>query len=250
MIVRRLARELFHTPLAHRNLSTSLALLSGHNRWSKIKHDKGKVDEVKTRQRQSLAQELTQASRASGADPALNNRLAALIATAKKSSFPKASIDAAIARGQGKSTSGNTLENVTVEVMLPHAIAAIIECLTDSKARLLQDLREVFKSYGANMTSTSYLFEKKGKLLLKSLKDLGEEELLEQAIGAGALDVDTREEGSIVVLTEPGDVTAVGCALETALGIEVESTGFIWAPKEDAKVEIPSEYTERLTKFI
>ena len=63
-----------------------------------------------------------------GADPNSNTRLAALVANAKKAGFPKASIDAAIARGQGRSTSGAALENVTIEAMLPNAIAAVIEC--------------------------------------------------------------------------------------------------------------------------
>ena len=252
-----------------RGICTSSTLLSGHSRWSKIKHDKGKVDGVKTRQRSNLAKELTNASKgkqtkslmllgsrcaheisASGADPALNTRLAVLVASARKAGFPKASIDAAIARGQGKSSNGASLENVTLEVMLPHAVAAVIECQTDSKARLLQDLREVFKYYGANMTPTTYLFEKKGKIVLESSTEVNEEQLLEQAIGAGALDIDQDDDGGIVVLTEPSQITAVGEALTRALGLKIESTEFIWDPKDDAKVEVPSsEYAEKLTKF-
>ncbi|MCJ1296822.1 hypothetical protein MMC34_008390 [Xylographa carneopallida] len=233
-----------------RRISTSASLLSGHNRWSKIKHDKAKVDGAKTRQRSNIAKDLTSASKAAGADPTSNTRLAVLIASAKKAGFPKASIDTAIARGQGISSNGAPLENVTLEVMLPHAVAAVIECQTDSKARLLQDLREIFKYYGANTTPTTYLFEKKGRIILESSTSIDEEELLEQAIGAGALDVDQDDDGGIVVLTEPSQVTAVGEALTRALGLKIERTEFIWDPKDDTKVDVPTpEYAEKLTRF-
>ncbi|MCJ1406574.1 hypothetical protein MMC19_000640 [Ptychographa xylographoides] len=190
-----------------------------------------------------------QASKAFGPDPSLNARLATLVTSAKKAGFPKASIEAAIARGQGRSTNGAALENVTLEVMLPHAIAVVIECTTDSKARLLQDLREVFKYYGANMTPTTYLFERKGRLVLEAREEVGEDELLEKAISAGALDVDRDDDGNVVVLTEPSEVTAVAEVLAQTLGLKIERTEFIWDPKDDAKLEVPAEFAERLAKF-
>ncbi|MCJ1403813.1 hypothetical protein MMC11_007036 [Xylographa trunciseda] len=246
----RLLHGCFRARGSLRRLSTSPSWLSGHSRWSKIKHDKGKVDGVKTRQRSDIAKELTNASKVAGADPLFNTRLAALIASAKKAGFPKASIEAAVARGQGRSSNGASLENVTIEVMLPHAVGAVIECQTDSKARLLQDLREVFKYYDANMTPTTYLFEKKGRIVLEASAEFDEEELLEQAIGAGALDIDQDEDGGIVVLTEPSQITVVGEALRTALGLKIESSEFIWDPKDDAKVNVPSpEYAEKLARF-
>lgn len=185
-----------------------------------------------------------------GADPTTNNRLVALIASAKKAGFPKASVDAAIARGQGKSTGGIALENVTIEVMLPHAVAAIIECQTDSKARLLQDVREVFKLYGANMTPTSYLFERRGKIVLRTSTKLDNGTIFEQAIGAGALEVEEDDEGTTVLQTKPSETAAVGDALTTALGLQVESTEIIWIPKDNARVELPFGYGETLVKFI
>ena len=134
--------------------------------------------------------------------------------------------------------------------MLPHAVAAVIECQTDSKARLLQDLREIFKYYGANTTPTTYLFEKKGRIFLEPTAEVDEEELLEQAIGAGALDIDQDDDGGIVVLTEPSQITVVGEALTRALGLKIERTEFIWDPKDDTKVDIPTpEYAEKLNRF-
>ena len=255
---------------AIQTFATSSTVFSGHNRWSKIKHDKGKVDGAKTKQRSALSKELTIASKRlshpdmfptrlwyanssteHGPDQTANPRLAGLIAAAKKVGFPKASIESAIARGQGQSLSGAALESLTVEVLLPPAIAAIIECQTDSKARTLQDLREVFKDYGATMTPTNYLFERKGRITFEASQDLDEDAFLEQAIEAGALDVERGEDGLVIVYTKPADLTSVAAAMEPALGLKVESSEFIWDPKEDTKVEVDSPATEeKLTKLI
>ncbi|MCJ1249910.1 hypothetical protein MMC30_007136 [Trapelia coarctata] len=233
-----------------RGLHTSTSLFSGHSRWSKIKHDKGKVDASKTKQRSSLAKELTSLSKSHGPDPNNNTRLAAAITAAKKAGFPKQSIEAAIARGQGRSTSGAALENVTIEAMLPNAIAAVIECQTDSKLRLLQVLRDMFKSYGANITPTTYLFDKKGKLIFQPSAKASGDELLEHAIEAGALDVETDDDGNIVVLTEPSEVTSVGQALTNSLGLKIESTELIWDPKKDSAVDVDSPQTlEAISKL-
>ena len=252
-----------------RPFSTCSTLSSGHNRWSKIKHDKGKADGVKNKQRSSLAKELAHTSKCElilqteyrrnfvadgcldlGADPNMNSRLASLIASAKKAGFPQASIDAAIARGQGRSTNGAALESVTIEAMLPNAIAAVIECQTDSKARLLQDIRDFFKHHGATMTPTTYLFERKGKILLQPSEAVSTDELLEHAIEVGALDVETEQDGTIIVLTEPNMTSTVAEALSLRLGLKTQSTELVWQPKTDAMVEVGSpEMADRLTKF-
>ena len=175
-----------------------------------------------------------------GPDPNNNTRLAAAITAAKKAGFPKQSIEAAIARGQGRSSSGAALENITIEAMLPNAIAAVIECQTDSKLRLLQVLRDMFKDHGANITPTTYLFDRKGKLVFEPCAGASGDELLEHAIEAGALDVETNEDGNIVVLTEPNEITSVAEALTQSLGLKIESTEIIWDPKKESAVNVDS----------
>ena len=135
--------------------------------------------------------------------------------------------------------------------MLPPAIAVIIECQTSSKARTLQELRDVFKNFSATITPTSYFFDRRGKITFESSQDLDEDAILEQAIEAGALDVEIEEHGVAVVYTEPTSLASVATALETALGLKVESSEFVWNAKEDTKVEVDSVETEkRLSRFI
>ncbi|TKA71829.1 hypothetical protein B0A49_06172, partial [Cryomyces minteri] len=144
--------------------STSAPLQSGHSRWSTIKHDKGKNDAIKNKQRSIHAHEISQASKVYGPDPNINPRLAHAIATAKKSGFAKASIEAAIARGQGVSASGAKLESLTIEAILPPSVAVVIDCETDNKLRTLADVRLLIKHYEGNVTPTNYLFAKKGRI--------------------------------------------------------------------------------------
>lgn len=155
--------------------------------------------------------------------------------------FPKASMEAAIARGQGKSATGASLENLTLEVILPYTVAMIIEVETESKTRTLQDLRYLIKFYGGNVTPTTYLFEKKGRLVFEGGQKTVEE-VMDEAIEAGAEDIDEDEDGNIVVWTEPSKTIATVKVLSDSLGLNTESSDIIWAPNEDTLVPIQEEY--------
>lgn len=234
-----------------RAFSTATTLTSGHNRWSKIKHDKGKADAVKNKQRSIFAQEIATASKLFGPDPSLNSRLAEVITKAKKEGFAKASIESAIARGQGKSTSGANLEYVTIEGILPNNVAVIVECETDSRLRTLATMRLVMKEAGGSTTPAAYLFEKRGRIVFEKQGGVGVEEALDAALEAGALDVEEGEEGEVVVFTEPGDTKAVGEAMRAALGLEITTSEIVWSPNEDTKVGITSEEAaEDLSGFV
>ena len=128
--------------------------------------------------------------------------------------------------------------------MLPPAIAMIIECQAASKAQTLQELRIVLKNFSATITATGYFFDRKGKITFESSKDLDEDAIFEQAIEAGALDVEIAEHGVAVVYTEPTSLASVATALETALGLKVESSEFVWDAKADTKAEVDSPETE------
>lgn len=166
--------------------------------------------------------------------------------------FPKTSMEAAIARGQGRSASGAALENLTLEVMMPPTIAMIIEAETDNKSRTQMDLRYLIKSHGGTVTPTSYLFQKKGRVAFEAdERNLGVDDVLDEAIEAGAEDVETDENGSIVVWTEPSKTTAAAEALLNSLNLKVESSDIIWDPNEDTMVPMDDESAaNKLRNFI
>ncbi|KAI9741972.1 MAG: hypothetical protein M1834_000361 [Cirrosporium novae-zelandiae] len=180
-----------------------------------------------------------------GPDPTSNPRLAQAILLAKRAGFPKPSIEAAINRGQGISPSGAALESVTIEAVLPSSVAAVIECQTDSKARTLQDLRLIIREHGGSVMPTSYLFERKGKVVFEKSEDVGLETVFDQAIEAGATDVDEDEEGRIVVYTEPCQTTEAADALVSSAGLTIQSADIIWDANEDTRVELDSEASEK-----
>ncbi|KAK0936485.1 hypothetical protein LTR29_011963 [Friedmanniomyces endolithicus] len=214
-----------------RPLHSTPAVASGHNRWSKIKHDKAKVDASKNRQRSIFAQEIALASKLFGPDPSLNTRLADLITKAKREGFAKTSIEAAVARGQGRSTSGATLESVTIEGILPGNVAVIVECETDNKLRTLAD--------------------KKGRIVFEAREGVGVEEALEPALEAGAVDVEDDGDGRVVIFTEPGDTRAVGDALHKTLGLQIAASEILWEANEDTSIGVPDgNMAEELSTFV
>lgn len=231
--------------------SSTATTCSGHNRWSKIRHDKGKNDAAKNRQRSVFAQEIATASKIFGPDPTFNPRLADLIAKAKKEGFAKNSIEAAIARGQGRSLSGTSLESVTIEGILPNNVGVIMECETDNKARTLMEIRFVMKESGGRETPSSYLFQKKGRIVYEKKADVGVDQALEPALEAGATDVEEDEHGRLVVSCEPSDTKAVGEAITNALNLPIATSGIVWEPNEETKVGVPDEQAaQELHDFI
>jgi len=173
-----------------------------------------------------------------------------LITTAKRAGFAKQSIESAIARGQGRSASGAALEPITVEAILPHNIACIVECESDSRLRTLQEVKHAVKEAGGNATPVSYLFTKKGRIALETKEGVGIDEVLEPALEAGAVDVD-EEDGAVVVTTEPSDTKAVGEALTQALGLQIELSEIFWDVNEDTVVDVDSESTVKdLLSFV
>lgn len=235
----------------YRAFSATTAHLSGHNRWSKIKHDKGKADAYKNRQRSIFAQEIATASKLFGPDVNANPKLADLVTKAKKEGFAKASIEAAIARGQGRSLTGVSLERLTVEGILPNNVAVIVECETDNKLRTLANIKLVIKDNGGTATPSSYLFEKKGRIVFDQKDGVGLDEVMDPALEAGAIDVDELEDGCVVVFTAPEETKTVGEAVSAALGAQIKTSDIIWDPNEDTKTVIPSEdAAEDLADFV
>ncbi|KEF61473.1 uncharacterized protein A1O9_03039 [Exophiala aquamarina CBS 119918] len=228
-----------------RHFSSLSFRASGHNRWSKIKHDKGVNDLQKARERTRLSQQISLASKLHGPDPNANPHLASAIAAAKKGQLAKDMIEVAILRGQGKSLANLPLEAVIIEALLPHGVAAVVECETDNKRRTLQDIRVIINKAGGTVGPTSFLFEKKGRIHFEEQDKIGVDEALEAAIDAGALDI-VEEESRLVVETPPTELTAIAERLQETLKIRMEKSEVVYVPNDDTMVPLTDEQAGEL----
>ena len=244
--------------LHRRTLSSTPHPLSGHNRWSKIKHDKAKTDATKNRARSLFSQEIATLSRLHGPDPTQNPRLADAITKAKREGFPKDRIEGAIARGQGRSASGASLESVIFEGVLPGNVGVIVECETDNRLRTLAALKLWLKEVGGSVGPSTYLFERRGRVGFEAREGVGVEEVLEVALEAGAVDVeedrgDGDGEGAdgVVVWSLPEDTKTVGEAVAIALGLQISTSEILWCPNEETRVGLSGQdAAEELGGFV
>lgn len=185
-----------------------------------------------------------------GPEPKFNPRLTLALSNARRVGIPKVIIESAIARGQGLSVTGQALESVTIEAMLPHSVAAVIECQTDQKGRVLQDVRYAVKEVGGSVTPTTYLFEKKGRIIFQKRDGLNPDDYLDQAIEAGAVDITADEEGRLVAFTEPTETKSVGEALAKLTGLTIEELEIIWDPNQDTLVSVDETQAKELENML
>lgn len=177
-----------------------------------------------------------------GADPSGNPALASVLVLAKKAGFPKASQEAAIARGQGISLTGAALENLTLEVMMPPSVAMVIELETENKARTFQNVKTDIKKNWGNVTPTAYLFKKRGRIQFeKDERNIGLDTVFDSAIEHGAEDVEEDDEGNLVVWTEPAGTMATARALAEEYKMKIADSDVIWDANEDTKTVIDDE---------
>lgn len=174
--------------------------MSGHNKWSSIKHKKGAADAKRGKIFTKLIREITVAARLGGGDPSGNPRLRSAIALAKTENMPKENIERAIKKGTGE-LDGVSYEEASYEGYGPGGVAVLVECLTDNKKRTVADVKHLFDRYGGSLGEpgcVSYMFEKKGVVLFE--KDtVDEEKLLDMALEAGAEDV--KDDGTEFTVT-------------------------------------------------
>src|SRR3954463_8152113 len=193
--------------------------MSGHSKWSTIKHKKGAADAKRGKIFTRILKEMTVAARMGGGDPNGNPRLRAAIAEAKANNMPKDNIERAIKRGTGE-IEGVTYEELTYEGYGPGGVAIYLECQTDNKNRTVAELRHMLSKFGGNLGESgcvSWMFAKKGYIIVdKSVKS--QEEMEELAVGGGA--EDTQEDaGNGEIFTAPEDFER-GRAAVVAAGIE------------------------------
>lgn len=210
--------------------------MSGHNKWSTIKHKKGAADAKRGKIFTKLIREITAAAKMGGGDPSTNPRLRTAINSAKTENMPADNIERAIKRGTGD-LEGVTYDEVAYEGYGPQGVAILVQCLTDNKNRSSSEIRSLFTKNNGNMAgagSVAWIFEKKGLFIVDKAK-ANEDALMEIVLGAGAEDM-TVQGDKFEVLTGPSDYEAVKQALEKA-GIAADSAQLTMIPKNQTKVD-------------
>ena len=208
--------------------------MSGHSKWSTIKHKKAATDAKRAKIWSRIIREITIAARG-GSDPEGNPRLRAALLSAKGANMPKDTVDKAVKRGAGE-LEGAVYEEITYEGYGPGGVAIMVETQTDNKNRTAAEVRHVFAKYGGKLGSTGcvgYLFERKGLIAIEDDK-LDLDKVMEAAIEAGAEDVEEAS-GTIAVTTAMEDLHAVAGALNDA-GIPVTRTELVLEAGTTVKV--------------
>jgi len=221
--------------------------MSGHSKWSSIKHKKGAVDKKRGKLFSKLSRAIIVAARDGGGDPDNNPTLATAIQKAREASMPKDNIQRAIDRGTGAGADGAAIERIVYEGYGPAGVAVLVEALTDNRNRASAEIRFAFSSHGGSLGepgSVAWIFEKKGVIVVDGER-YGEDDVI-VAIDAGAEDV-REEDGKLRVICEPSDISAVREALDGA-GVEIESAGLATEPK--SSVEVKGHDAERLLKLL
>jgi YebC/PmpR family DNA-binding regulatory protein len=211
--------------------------MSGHSKWSSIKHKKGAADAKRGQLFTKLTRALIVAAKEGGPDPAANLALQNAIDKARAASMPKDNIERAIARGAGTGADAAAYEHISYEGYGPGGVAVYVDVLTDNRNRTAGEVRHVFSRHDGNLAESgavAWLFERKGVILVDA-DTADEDEVMLTAADAGADDV--RQEGSsFEVICAPEDLHAVRSALEAA-GIAVTDAESTMLPKTTVAIE-------------
>lgn len=168
--------------------------MSGHSKWSKVKHFKGKIDGARARAFSRCSKEISVAAKAGGGDPNFNPRLRTAITSAKAENMPNDNIERAIKKGAGE-LAGVNYEEALYEGYAPGGVAIIVEVLTDNKNRAAADIRRIFTRHGGNLAapgSVAYQFQRRGVIVVPKTQ-VGEDDLLALVLDTGAEDLKTDE---------------------------------------------------------
>ncbi|HEX5027185.1 MAG TPA: YebC/PmpR family DNA-binding transcriptional regulator [Gaiellaceae bacterium] len=217
--------------------------MSGHSKWSSIKHKKGAADAKRGQLFSKLSRAIIVAAKEGGADPAANLALQNAIEKARSYSMPKDNIERAIAKGAGSDAEASAFETVVYEGYGPDGVAVLVEALTDNRNRTASEVRHAFTKHGGNLGTTgavAWQFERRGVVLVGA-DGTDEDELVLVAADAGADDVE-RDASSFVVTSAPEELKAVREALEAG-GFAIESVELAMVPK--TTVAVVDESTAR-----
>jgi YebC/PmpR family DNA-binding regulatory protein len=190
--------------------------MSGHSKWHNIQAKKGKADAKRGKIFTKIGKELIMAAKDGGSNPDVNAKLRDVIAKAKSNNMPQDTITRAIKKGAGE-LGGVDYEEIVYEGYAPGGVAVIVNVLTDNKNRSAGNVRHAYSKYGGNMGSSgcvSFMFQKKGEMVIEKTDELDEDEVMMMALDAGAEDFAAEEE-VFIVTTTPEDFGTVREALET-----------------------------------
>ena len=205
--------------------------MSGHSKWATTKHKKAIIDSRRAKNFAKLIKGIEVAARNGGADITGNPTLFDAIAKAKKNSMPADNIDRAVKRGAGLESGGADWQTIMYEGYGPNGVALMIECLSDNRNRAASEVRVAVTRNGGSMAdpgSVSYMFNRKGVVIVSKASGITEDKILEHVLDAGAEDVTDLGE-SFEIVSEPSDLVGVRTALQSA-GIDYESADTSFLP--------------------
>lgn len=223
--------------------------MSGHNKWSTIKRKKGANDQARAKIFTKIGKELAVAVKNGGPDPNNNAKLRDVIAKAKQNNMPNDNIERMLKKAAGD-TDANNYEEVVYEGYGPSGIAVVVEALTDNRNRTAGDVRHYFDKCGGNMGtpgSVTFMFEKQGVIIIEK-EDVDEDQLMEDALEAGATDFLTDDEDVFEIRTETNDVGVIRDELE-AKGYTIVSSEAAYIPATYTRLESQDDM-KLMTKMI
>ena len=221
--------------------------MAGHSKWANIQHRKGRQDEKRGRVWTRITREIIVAARAGGGDIAMNPRLRLAIEKAKAANMPADNIKRNVDKATGN-LDGVTYEEIRYEGYGIGGAAIIVDCMTDNRVRTVAEVRHAFSKHGGNLGtegSVAFQFKHVGQFLFAP--GVSEDKIMEVALEAGAEDVLTHEDGSIEVLSGPGDFETVKNALEGA-GLNAEMAEVTM--RADTPVELSGDDAVRMQKLL
>ena len=213
--------------------------MSGHSKWATTKHKKAVVDAKRSKLFAKLIKNIEVAARVGGGDPAGNPTLFDAIQKAKKTSVPIDNINRAVKRGSGQEAGGADYATIMYEGYGPGGIAVLVECLTDNRNRAASDVRVAFTRNGGQMAdpgSVSYLFSRRGVVIVPKTDGLTEDDVLTAVLDAGAEEVNDLGE-EFEIMSEASDVVGVRTALQDA-GIDYDSAEAQFVPATQVEVDV------------
>lgn len=218
--------------------------MSGHSKWATTKHKKAIIDSRRAKLFAKLIKNIEVATRTGGADMDGNPTLYDAVQKGRKSSLPNDNIERAIKRGSGQDAGAVEYQTIFYEGYGPNGIAILIECLTDNKNRAAADVRLAISRNGGTMAdpgSVSYLFSRKGVIIIERADSVSEDKILEVGLEHGLEDIESRD-SSFVLTTDPSSMVAVRTALQNA-GLDYESADVEFVPAVSIQVDVETART-------
>jgi YebC/PmpR family DNA-binding regulatory protein len=223
--------------------------MSGHSKWATTKHKKAVVDAKRGKLFAKLIKNIEVAARTGGADPDGNPALYDAIQKARKTSVPTDNIERAVKRGSGADAGGVDYQTIMYEGYGPGGVALLIECLTDNRNRAASEVRTAMTRNGGTMAdpgSVSFLFSRKGVVIVPQQQGVSEDDVLAAVLDAGAEEVNNLGE-SFEVISEATDLIAVRTALRQA-GIDYDSADASFLPS--ASTPLDADTARKVFKLI